>query len=1025
MFRRALIALAVVLAVALPSYAQEQTGSITGTVKDSTGAVLPGVTVELFNVTRGALATSQVTDANGIYRFPGLQPGRYEVTGKLQGFGPSKVGSIDLRLGQLLTIDLTLSVGAVAETVMVTGDSPIIDLRQSARGTNLTAETIEKLPRGRDFTSVVTQAPGANQETRSGGISIDGSSAGENRYIIDGAETTNLQNGTSGKVLVTDFVEEVQIKSSGYAAEFGGATGGVINVVTKTGTNRFRGDVFSYFANDAMGYGFGGLPTETALGFHNGGYADGRPTLRLSLTDATKSEYVDLPKDDYRRIEPGFTLGGPILRDKVWFFAGYNPTLEDRDRTVTFRSNGATQTFNREDKTHNLSANVSTQLANNVRARVSYNQSNGDRTNLLPAIDGSGSPTANYNIGRETPNWAWSGNLDYVINNSWFVGVRGGYYSSDIHDSGVFQGTRYLFNSTTNIGMPGIPPEFQRVTSFSTVPTNTEVTRDQQTRGNIQADTTFYLNAGGQHAFKAGMQFDRIGNNVLSGETGNLVRLNWDLDLEGARGPYGYYQVRSNGPVPQRGFVTEGNINNTNVGLFFQDAWTIKNKLTLNLGIRTENESVPSYTTSEGISDVAIKWGFADKFAPRVGFAYDFAGDGKTKIYGSWGVFYDIFKLELPRGSFGGDKWLEYYYTLDTYDWANLDSDSCPPACPGTLLRGPIDFRRPSNAPGDETVDPGLDPMKLQEAAFGVERELSARMAIAARYVHKQIDKAIEDVGERDAQGNEIYHIANPGFGDAAQFKPTDFDAEGNAIQGSPLAAAKAVRDYDALELTFDKRYADNWAARVSYTLSRLNGNYSGLTQSDENGRTSPNVGRLFDYPVMSYDEQGWTPDGVIGRLGTDRPHQVKLQGLYSFNFGTTLGVNEYISSGVPISREAAMIAPNNYPVQYRGRLSDGRTPTFSQTDFYAQHDFRLGGDRRIQVSLNVLNLFDQESVTDRWKTELAPGQGIVVNEQTFYQGFNTAQLIDSQGLRRDARFLQDWQYQSPRTVRLGVKFMF
>jgi hypothetical protein len=565
--------------------------------------------------------------------------------------------------------------------------------------------------------------------------------------------------------------------------------------------------------------------------------------------------------------------------------------------------------------------------------------------------------------------------------------------------------------------MPGVPVDFQRVTNFSNVPTNNEVTKDQQTRANIQADTTFYLNKGGQHAFKAGVQFDRIGNNVLSGETGNLVRLNWGLALDEVQGPYGYYQVRSNGEAPDRGFTTSGDINNTNVGLFIQDSWTIKNKLTLNLGIRTENESVPSYTTSGGISSVAIKWGFADKFAPRVGFAYDFAGDGKTKIYGSWGVFYDIFKLELPRGSFGGDKWLEYYYTLDTYDWASLDTAGCPPACPGTLLRGPIDFRHISNAPGENTVDPGLDPMKMQEAAFGIERELNSRMAVSARYVHKQIDKAIEDVGALDAQQNEIYKIANPGYGDAATF----FPAGGTTA----LAFPKAVRDYDALELTFDKRFADNWALRTSYTLSRLYGNYSGLTQSDENGRTSPNVGRLFDYPVMSYDEQGHTADGVLGRLGTDRPHQFKLQGLYSFNFGTTLGVNEFISSGVPISREAAMIAPNNFPTQYLGRLSDGRTPTFSQTDFYAQHDFKLGGDRRIQLSINVLNLFDQDSVTDSWKTELAPGQGIAIDELTFYQGFNTAQLIAAQGLRRDARFLQDWQYQSPRTVRLGVKFMF
>ena len=147
---------------------------------------------------------------------------------------------------------MALAVGGVTETVSVTAESPIIDTKQSARSTNITAETLNKLPRGRDFTSVVTQAPGANQESRSGGISIDGSSASENRYIIDGAETTNLQNGTSGKQLVTDFLDEVQIKSSGYTAEYGGSTGGVINVVTRSGTNRFRGDVLTYISGDNM-----------------------------------------------------------------------------------------------------------------------------------------------------------------------------------------------------------------------------------------------------------------------------------------------------------------------------------------------------------------------------------------------------------------------------------------------------------------------------------------------------------------------------------------------------------------------------------------------------------------------------------------------------------------------------------------------------------------------------------------------------------------------------------------------------
>lgn len=1003
MFRRAVYALACVLALTLPVAAQEQTGQLQGTVKDSSGAVLPGVTVEITSVSEGTVTATVVTDANGVFRVPGLRPGKYEVLARLQGFTPAKVENIDLRLGQVLTVDLALAVGGVAETVSVTAESPIIDTRGSARSTILTAETIQKLPRGRDFTSVITQAPGANHEPKSGGISVDGSSASENRYIIDGAETTNLQNGLSGKALVTDFLEQVQVKSSGYDAEFGGSTGAVINVVTKSGSNRFRGDVLTYFNSDGLDSSY-------------------RSNLRLQPGNSRVAEYVTYPEDEYTRWEPGFGIGGPIAKDKLWFYGSYLFSNENVDRTLTFRSNQQTATFNQQWKNHRTSNNVTAQFTNDLRARFAVNYNKQIRENLLPAIDGSGNPAANYAIGQEQPNISYSGNVDYIVNSNWFFGVRGGYYSNDVVDSGVYQGSMFSFPSTTNIGLAGVPEALWRSTGFNSVPTINESSQNNQTRLNLQADTTFYVNAGGTHAIKAGVQFDRIGLKVLSGETGNWVRVYWNQslnvpDVGPSRGAFGYYQVRSNGVLPDRGFLTQGDVNNTNVGLFIQDSWTINNRLTVNLGLRTENESVPAFVDGVG---AAIKWNFADKLAPRAGFAYDLKGDGKSKLYGSWGIFYDIFKLELPIGSFGGAKWLEYYYALDTPDWTTLDPGGCPPACPGRLLQGPIDFRHVSL---EGFVDPDLKPMKLQEAVVGFEQELGNRLAFGARYVHKQLDRAIEDLGALDAAQNEIYYIANPGEGLGATF-----GVEGT---GQVLPFPKAVRDYDAMELSLEKRLSNNWAGRFSYTLSRLHGNYSGLSQSDENGRTSPNVGRNFDYPVMVFGQDG---NPVFGRLGTDRPHQFKVQGLYDFDFGTTVGANVRFMSGVPVTREAAAISPNNFPVQYLGRLSDGRTPFLSQTDLFVSHDIKVGGDKRVQLSLNVLNLFNQKTAISKFTTELAAGQGIRVDEATFYQGFDAQALITAQGLLKDPRFLQPGGtsavvvgqgFQEQLSARVGIKFSF
>jgi hypothetical protein len=992
------IALAfLMLALAMPAFAQEQRASIEGVVKDATGAVMPGVTVEARNEAVGLVVTA-VTGANGVYRFPALAAGTYDVTATLAGFNTASTPDVPLTLGQIKKVDFTLAIAGVAESVQVTAESPLVDVRQSARSTSIRNEQIDLLPKGRDFTSLVTQAPGANSESKLGGLSIDGASAGENRFIIDGIETTNLRSGTQGASLIVDFVEEVQVKSSGYTAEYGGATGGVINAVTKSGSNSFRGSALFNWQSDSLESSY-------------------RPNLRRDVLDNSKAQYVTYPEDSFNRFEPGFALGGPLVRDKMWFFGAYQPALTTTTRTVdpTTANNPKANTFTdveRKDTTHYISANTTAQIGNNIRTRISYNNNWYKREGLLPSQTGTDPVTTLYGIDQTQPNYSFSANLDWVATPSLYFGIRGGYYKSDIYHDGVPNEPRYFY-SQGNVGMAGVPSAFQSAAGFASVPTNNSATRDAQTRAFFQTDATFYVNAAGQHTFKGGVQVDRVGNDVLSGEQKNLVRLQWDKTLSGMRGTYGYYQVRSNGVEPERGFTTEGNIHTNNVGLFFQDAWTVNNKLTINAGIRTEQEKVPTYATNDPtIPEYGVEWGFGDKLAPRVGFAYDIKGDGRWKAYGSWGIFYDIFKLELPRGSWGGDKWLEYYYTLDTYDYNTLltpcsggPTPSNP--CAGTLIRGPIDFRHVGL--GADYVEPDLKPMKSQEVSFGFDHQLNATMAVGVRYVHKQLDKAIEDTGALDAQQNEIYIIANPGFGLTAF-----------AWEGVPYP--KAIRDYDSVEFVYNKLFANNWSLRTSYMWSRLYGNYSGLSQSDENGRTSPNVGRVFDYPLMMFNETGAAEYGL---LPTDRPHQFKAQALYLFPFGTSIGANFYASSGIPVTREISVIPPNNFPMQYLGRGSDGRMPVYSQTDINIQHEFRLAGSRRLQFSLNVLNLFNQKTATNR-SIGYQDSNGVLFDEASFYaNGVNMEQLIKEQHIVQNPLFMKDSGFQGQLTARFGVKFLF
>jgi hypothetical protein len=1026
---------AALVIAALPAFAQEQRGAIEGVVSDATGAVVPGATVEARSSAGGVQST--VTDAQGTYHFLTLAPGTYVISATLPGFTSVRVPDIRLSLGQTLKVDMALRVSTVQEEVTVTGEAPIVDVTSTQRSTSIREEFIEALPKGRDFTTLATQAPGANMEFKTGGLSIDGASSSENKYIIDGIETNDPNSGLSSALLVTDMVEEVQVKSSGYEAEYSGAVGGVVNVVTKSGTNNFKGSVWSYYSSDALGFSrgpaFGGGTQQAPA------YADGRPSLRLVPTDSTRSEYVTYPEDEVQSVEPGFALGGPLKKDKAWFFVSYNPTLRTIDRSVALTA-GPQATGNEKRNTHYITTNLSAQPSDALRARLAFNSNRQSVNGLLPTLAGSDLPNTKYDVKTVFPNWSTTLNMDYVVSPKFLVSARGGYYFQDTFTEGNFQGDRFIYqNSNINgcNGCPTIPAQFRGATGFSnsTTTAHTETVRDQFKRVSLQTDATWFADLAGKHEFKLGVQYDRVANDVLERETGNLIRIYWGSTLTpniaGApnRGPFGYYRLRTNAVEPERGFMTVGNTASNNLGLFIQDSWTIGNKLTLNLGIRTERERVPNYNPDDpasiehGFGDTLFEFGFGQKIAPRLGFAYDLKGNGKTKIYGSWGLFYDIFKLALPRGSFGGDRWIDVYYSLDTPNPADLANcrvnaeGTSGVGCPGIQMRRPVDFRHPSFDYLEYDADgkPVLDPYRLQEWSGGIEHSLTNNSSLSLRYVHKQIDKAIEDIGFLDAQGNEVYLIGNPGFhANEVSWVLND---------GTTIPGPKAVRDYDSVEAIYNRRLANNWALRLSYMWSRLNGNYSGLTQADEPGRSDPNVGRLFDYPILMFDQTG---NATFGPLPTDRPHQFKGQAIYQFGFGMTAGVNAYLASGVPVTREAAFLPPNNFPVQYLGRGSDGRTPMFNQIDVNLVQDIKLGGDRRLQLMANFLNILGSDTATSRFPTETAAAQGVGVamTEEQFFRGFSGEQLVAAAGAR-DPRFLLDSQFQDPRQIRLGVRFIF
>ncbi len=506
---------------------------------------------------------------------------------------------------------------------------------------------------------------------------------------------------------------------------------------------------------------------------------------------------------------------------------------------------------------------------------------------------------------------------------------------------------------------------------FDNIGNTSVVTNDISIRNNIDIDASVVAdNLAGQHIFKFGYQVNRVENDVDSGFF-NVGQLSYFF----GQSAFGVGSALGNLQLTR--FSTLGQAASTNTGLYVQDSWQIADRLTLNLGIRIERENVPTFAAA----GVPINFGFGDKVAPRLGFAYDIFGTGKTKIFASYGLFYDRFKYELPRGSFGGDLFLRTFVPILATDNVNTFTSIQSVLAAATARNGiTLDFRVPSNDPSDNRIDPDLRAQQQAEYTVGFEHELFRNSILRARYTHKQLNHTIEDVGFFDNAGNENFFIANPGEG----LVSTPF---ASGIPATPLAQ----RDYDAIEVSLDRRFANNFYFNGTYTYSRLFGNYSGLASSDERGRSSPNVNRFFDLPFLGFNLNG-EPDNA--RLATDRPHAVKVYGGYTLDWYGKDNSTDFTAfflgtSGTPLSSQISFFNANTF-IFGRGDL--GRTDAFTQTDFAITHRYRFGRDGKFGLAfeVNIINLFNEQNVTDVFTTRTA----------TSFSGQQTLEFRDASGNR-------------------------
>jgi hypothetical protein len=829
-------------------------------------------------------------------------------------------------------------------------------------------------------------------------------------FYMDGTEINRTDTGVRGQSAAFEFVDEVQVKASGYPAEYGGALGGVVNVVTRQGGNAYHGEL---------------------IGYYEGSHLTGkeRDSVRLNPENDRLMQVINF-QDEYgkplmNRYEGGFSLGGYILKDKVWFFGSFLPVLQKETRTLDWTSTAQVDNkkYSRTDTSYNFQAKITGQPWSFMRVGVSYVNNFTKYKGALPGRDGTGNADDVWpDYGYSYPNYTVQGFADLSFGNNVMVNLRGGRFYYNTTNQLVKANTpRYYFLRSVPDAL-NVPAEYVRAIYWNNHARLTETNKSLKYKNYANADFTYYLNLAGEHAFKFGIGWLKQGE--VEDNTMNLkypeVRIQWGrtLSLGGVslgRGTYGYYEVRGNEATGVFGGFWD--VYNERWSLYLQDAWTIADRLTLNVGVRAETEYLPPYANPNDIpaefknwKPMDFKWG--DKLSPRLGFIYDVFGDASLKVFGSYGLYFDVIKTYMAAHSYSGFKWKSAYYTMDSYKWDEIGANG---VYPGTLL-AIYDWRHPSF----ESTDPDLKPVSQREISLGGEKLLMENLSLTVRFVNKHLRYVIEDVGFQVPGVGEVYYEANPGYGYTLHV------GNGTGMMDPKYPETpKAKREYYAVNVSVDKRLANNWLGGFSYTWSRLTGNSSGLSASDEFGRTSPYVERQFDNWAMTVDKQ---LNYIDGPLNTDRTHFFKLYAAYSFPFHLTLGTVVNAMSGQPFTEYWSLLDAYMFPFS-RNHYREGttgsdiktkRTPFLWFANAYAEYNLKVG-KYTINFNVNVDNIFNTK--TARRLFEYRTLYDIGINEDAVLS--KNWDLASGEDFVQDPRFGAQMTFYDPIAVRFGIKFVF
>ena len=924
------LAVALLACGATAAEAQQGTAEIRGQVIDPQRAVLPGVTVTVTNQETG-FTRDTVTGADGVYFVSGLVPGAYEVTAELQGFKRFSRRDIQLEVGKTATVEVVLQVGGIEETISVTGEAPLVDVTSKEVGGNITARELVDLPSiNRNFIGFVGLLPGIvpNISTESFGsdaVSVNGGDPRNNNYLLDGANNNDdvigQRAGTQARTPI-EAIQEFQVLTSQFDAEFGRTTGAVINAVTKQGTNRLRGSVFSYFQDAAL----------------------------------TEKDYFakknNLDKPDTAQQQFGGTIGGPIVRDRAHFFFSLERVRIDEGVTINIPARPEFNTTTTEaTRVWNTIVRADHQLTPNHTYGVRWLREDSPQFNQV-----IGAVTLAAAREEQDLDQTLVGSLNSVLGNTRVNTLRIAWTQEDV-----------LFgNPCFNQGSQALCPPTLSYLTFSDQQNSTAQARINNAYQIEDTVSWFVPGRRGDHDIRFGAQY-QYSDQQFTNE-GNLN----GTFIFGSNRPFdpndpSTYPERFSIRVPgASAFRQHAHI----ISAFAQDKWKVTDRLTLSLGARYDVSISPIPTPDPLATDLFTRTGItmpedypldANDIAPRLGFAYDLGGEGRSVIRGGYGVFYEPTRLGTLSGYITGGVFSDSF----TVAFPTSAADPGPsrgelPTDP-FLANGPVvnaalvAERFPAGSTvrntGTVSVDNGdRHTPYTHEASIGFERQLTTDLSINADYVH---------VAARDLL---ISQNLNPGLrASTSRTSPI--------VRVSPEFASSVFTlvnggstDYDALQLMLEKRFSNNWSARVSYTLADGRGNVSG-------DGTDGSSFQLLDDLRLDLNE---------GPTDFARRHNFVLSGslLVPRTGGLNISAVARALSGLPFSITDSSTDPDqngiffdplpggsytgtgddSIAIENDGGRNGARGPGFFQLDLRAGYRIALPGQRTVEAFVDVFN---------------------------------------------------------------------